>query len=45
MNSIEEKGEIRMGLEIHITLNNLNKVFNLNRNFRDSNEKFNNVES
>lgn len=45
MNNIKEKGQMKMGLEIHITLDSLNKVFNLNRNFKDDNEKINDVES
>jgi Glu-tRNA(Gln) amidotransferase subunit E-like FAD-binding protein len=45
MNDIKEKGKMKMGLEIHITLNSLNKVFNLNKNFRDDHEESNNIES
>jgi Glu-tRNA(Gln) amidotransferase subunit E-like FAD-binding protein len=45
MNNIKEKGQMKMGLEIHITIDSLNKVFNLNRNFKDDNESVNDVES
>jgi Glu-tRNA(Gln) amidotransferase subunit E-like FAD-binding protein len=45
MNDIKEKGQIKMGLEVHITLNTLNKIFNLNRTFNDNNELTNDVES
>ncbi|WNE41813.1 MAG: Glutamyl-tRNA(Gln) amidotransferase subunit B, chloroplastic/mitochondrial [Mycoplasmataceae bacterium] len=45
MNNIREKGQMKMGLEIHITIDSLNKVFNLNRNFKDDNESVNDIES
>ncbi|WNE41463.1 MAG: Glutamyl-tRNA(Gln) amidotransferase subunit B, chloroplastic/mitochondrial [Mycoplasmataceae bacterium] len=43
--NIKEKIQIKMGLEVHITLKSLKKIFNLNQTFKDNNELINDVES